>query len=154
MRWIWLAARGATPNFLAVNGWQVTAVDSSRAGLEIARQRAAEKGVTVDYRMADLEAGEFAVIADAYDLICDFYYLQHSLFPAIKTGVRTGGAIIAAIHIHGAGEEPGRFTLREGELREIFNDFKILHYYETTLADDDAGEHHRRTAEIIAQRTV
>jgi SAM-dependent methyltransferase len=143
---------GRNANFLASRGWQVDAVDSSRVGVEMARQRAVEKGVTVNYRVADLERGEFAVAPDAYDLIGDFYYLQHSLFPAMKAGARVGGVVVAAIHIHGAGEEPGRFTLREGELQAIFNDFNILHYHETSLADTDAGEHHRRTAEIIAQR--
>jgi SAM-dependent methyltransferase len=144
---------GRNANFLAAKGWQVTAVDSSRVGVELARQRAEAKGVTVDYCVADLEQGGFPIAAGEYDLICDFYYLQHDLFPAMKTGVRAGGLIVAAIHIYGAGEEPGRFTLREGELCVIFNVCNILHYYETALTDTDTGEHHRRTAEIIAQRT-
>ncbi len=37
-------------------------------------------------------------------------------------------------------------------LGELFRDFEILHYHETSRTDDDAGEHHRRTAEIIAKR--
>lgn len=42
---------------LAKHGWQVTAVDSSRAGIEILQQRAREAGVTVRTRVADLESG-------------------------------------------------------------------------------------------------
>ena len=138
--------------FLAEKRWNVTAIDNSRVGIEIARQRAKEKGVQVDFRMADLEKGEFEIEPNAYDLICDFYYLQRDLFPQMKTGVKVGGIIISTIHIYGVGEEEGNFLLKEGELRKFFQDFEILHYHETSLTDEDAGEHHRRTAEIIARR--
>jgi tellurite methyltransferase len=138
--------------FLAAEGWRVTAVDNSHVGLKVARQRAKEKGVSVDFRAADLEAGEFVIEPGAYDLICDFYYLQPDLFAMLKAGVKTGGIVVATIHIYGAGEAAGRFLLREGELRDYFRDFEILHYHETSLTDRDAGEHHRRTAEIIAKK--
>lgn len=138
--------------FLAEKGWRVTAVDNSSVGIEIAEQRANEKGLTIDFRVADLEKGEFQIEENAYDLICDFYYLQRDLFAEMKKGVKQGGIIISTIHIYGAGEETGRFLLREGELREFFDDFEILHYHETSATDTDAGEHHRRTAEIIVRK--
>jgi tellurite methyltransferase len=138
--------------FLAEKGWQVTAVDNSAVGIEIARQRAKEKGVTIDFRVADLETGEFAIEPDAYDLIGDFYYLQRDLFVPMKAGVKAGGIIVSTVHIYGAGEDAGNFLLREGELREYFRDFEIRHYHETSKTDTDAGEHHRRTAEIVAGR--
>lgn len=138
--------------FLAEKGWHVTAVDNSRVGIEIAAERAKQKGVRVDFRTADLEKGEFSIEPDAYDLICDFYYLQSNLFASMKAGVKPGGIIVSTVHIYGAGEEAGNFLLPEGELREYFQDFEILHYHETSQTDADAGEHHRRTAEIIARR--
>ena len=143
---------GRNSIFLAENGWDVTAVDNSAAGVEIARSRAEEKGLKIDFIVADLETSEFAIEPGAYDLICDLYYLQRDLFPKMKNGVRSGGVIISTIHIHGDGEEPGRFDLREGELREFFSDMEILHYHETDSTDTDAGDHHRRTAELIARR--
>jgi SAM-dependent methyltransferase len=138
--------------FLAEKGWNVIAVDNSRVGIEIAAERAKQKGVEVDFRTADLEKGEFAIEPEAYDLICDFYYLQRELFAPMKAGVKPGGIIVSTVHIYGAGEEAGNFLLLEGELREYFRDFEILHYHETSRTDADAGEHHRRTAEIIAKR--
>jgi tellurite methyltransferase len=138
--------------FLAEKGWRVTAVDNSAVGIEIARQRATEKEVEIDFRLADLEKGEFAIEENSYDLIGDFYYLERHLFAAMKKGVRAGGIIISTIHIYGEGEEAGNFLLKTGELKEFFDDFEILHYHETSLTDTDAGEHHRRTAEIIAKR--
>ena len=136
--------------FLAEKGWQVTAVDNSRVGIEIACRRAAEKGVEVDFRIADLEKGEFEMRENFYDLICDFYYLQRNLFPKMKAGLRNGGIVIAAVQIYGEDEKPGSFTLCEGELREYFRDFEILHYRETPRAD--MCGHRRRTAEIVARK--
>jgi SAM-dependent methyltransferase len=140
--------------FLAENDFRVTAVDNSAVGIEIAKQRAAEKNLEIDFRLADLEAGEFEIEENAYDLICDFYYLQRELFTAMKKGVKKGGIIVSTIHIYGENEEEGRFTLREGELKKFFADFEILHYHETPQTDTDAGEHHRRTAEIIARKSI
>ncbi|MEP6904372.1 MAG: methyltransferase domain-containing protein [Actinomycetota bacterium] len=142
---------GRNAILLAEKGWRVTAVDNSAVGIEIARQRAKEKGLKIDFCVADLEKGEFAIEENAYDLICDFYYLQRELFAEMKKGVKPGGIIISTIHIYGEDEEKGRFLLKEGELKEFFNDAEILHYHETSLTDTDAGEHHRRTAEIIAK---
>jgi len=140
--------------FLAEKGWQVTAVDNSPVGIQIAKQRAREKGVTIDFRALDLEKSEFEIEPDAYDLICDFYYLQTDLFAPMKAGVKIGGIVVSTVHIYGAGEEAGNFLLREGELRGFFRDFEILHYRETSRTDTDVGEHHRRTAEIVARREI
>ena len=145
---------GRHANFLAEKGWNITAVDNSNVGIEIAKQRVTEKGLEVDYRVADLEKGEFEIEPNSYDLICDFYYLQRDLFEPMKQSVKTGGVIISTIHLFDPGEEHRRFVLRDGELLQYFNDFEILHYHETSLTDKDAGEHHRRTAEIVCRKPV
>jgi SAM-dependent methyltransferase len=139
---------------LAENGWDVTAVDNSAVGVEIAKKRAAEKNLKIDFRRADLEGGEFAIEENAFDLICDLFYLQRDLFAAMKNGVKAGGVIVAAIHIYGADEPAGRFSLREGELREFFADFEILHHRESPPADEGAGDRRRRKAEIIARKPI
>ena len=142
--------------FLAGLGWQVTAVDSSSVGIEMTQGRAGERGVTVDARIADLERGEFCIEPEAYDLIAVFYYLQRDLWPQIRAGVRPGGVVVAAIHL--IDESPDArpmnpaFLLQPEELRAEFRDWEITHYHETQLQDDDPGEHHRRTAEIIASK--
>src|SRR5918999_5466816 len=51
---------------LAEHGWQVTAVDSSRAGIAILKQRAREAGLTVEARVANLESGEFHIEPATY----------------------------------------------------------------------------------------
>jgi SAM-dependent methyltransferase len=138
--------------FLAAKGWQVTAVDSSRVGLEIARKCAAEKNLAIDFQLADLEKGEFEIRPDSYDLICDFYYLQTDLFPKMKVGLRSGGIVMVVVHIYGKDEEKRRFSLPEGKLPDFFSDFEILHYRENLLIGLEASGHQRRTAEIVAKK--
>jgi len=122
--------------YLARLGWEVTAVDRSPAAIR--RLREAGRGLAIDARVADLETGEFAIEAGAYDLICDFYYLQRDLFAQIREGVRPGGTVVAAIH------RTGTYGMDSGELREVFAGWKILYYSE---APDP-----RPTARLIARR--
>ena len=142
--------------FLAGLGWQVTAVDSSRTGIEIMKQRAAESGVEIDVHIADLERDEFQIAAESYDLICDFYYLQRNLFPQLRAGLKRGGTFVGAIHLisNDPAEETRNpaFLLEPGELRAEFRGWEITHYHETQMNDDDPGKHHYRSAEIIATK--
>ncbi len=141
--------------FLAEQGWRLTAVDASHVGIEITKARALVSGVDVDARVADLERGEFEIEPDAYDLVSLFYYLQRDLWPELRASVKRGGLFVAAIHFSDDPEqEDGNpaFLLRPGELRAEFEGWEITHYHETALTDSDPGEHHRRTAEIIARR--
>ncbi len=139
--------------FLAERGWQVTAIDASHVGIELARAAARERSVEVDWRVADLERGSFEIEAEAYDLIGVFYYLQRDLFPQIRTGARRGGIVISAIHMVDASPDIKQmnpsFLLEPGELRAEFHGWEILHDYEGTPTE---GGHHRRTAELVARK--
>ncbi len=142
--------------FLAARGMRVTAVDASRVGVGLTLSRARERGLEVDARVADLERGEFVIEEGAYDLVCDFYYLQRDLFPAMRAALKEGGLLVAAIHM--VDDSPQAkpmnpdFLLRPGELRGAFGGLEILHQHETTGHDPDAGEHTRRSAELIARK--
>lgn len=141
--------------FLAERGWQVTAVDASLVGIRLGMEAARERRVEVDWRVADLEANGFEIEAEAYDLILVFYYLQRKLFSQLRTGVRKGGHIIAAIHM--VDETPDikpmnpDFLLAPGELRAEFHGWEILHDYEGSPTE---GGHKRRSAEIVARKVM
>lgn len=141
---------------LAARGFRVTAVDASRVGVGLMTERAAALGLEVDARVADLERGEFNVEPGAYDLVCDFYYLQRDLLPALRAAVLRGGLFVAAIHL--TDEDPRArpmnpdFLLQPGELRAEFDGWEIVHYHETAGHDQDPGQHTRRSAELIARR--
>jgi len=157
--------------YLAQHGWQVTAVDSSRVGIEILQQRAgsARAGSAripaggsqasclhqIDAHIADLEKDEFQIEPAAYDLICDFYYLQRDLFPSIRPGVKPGGAFVAAIHLNDGNAEAKphhpAFLLEPGELKTLFSDWEITYYHE---GPSDEGGHHHDTAYLIARKPL
>jgi tellurite methyltransferase len=128
---------------LAALGWRIVAVDSSPNAIRILRERAA--GLPIEIQLTDLEAGDFAIEPAGYDLICDILYLQLSLFPQIREGVRPGGVVAAEVLL--ADGRPHRFALEPGELRKEFTDWKILYYSESPPLG-----HTRATARIIARR--
>ncbi len=139
---------GQNARYLASLAWQVVAVDRSRTAIEALRRQAG--GLKVQPVAADLEAGEFTINPDTYDLVCDFFYLQRDLFPAIRAGVRPGGVFAAAIHlVDPAAQRPMNpaFLLQSGELRAEFDEWKILFYSEAA----EQG-HRRRAARIVARR--
>jgi tellurite methyltransferase len=132
---------GRNAIYLARLGWNVTAVDGSAVAIRLLRQKAPEVGALV----ANLETGEFTIERDSYDLICDFFYLQRDLFPAIRDGVRPGGTFAGAIHL--ADGAPHSFVVHPGELRNEFAGWKILFYSEAAEPGND-----RRSARIVARR--
>jgi len=136
---------GRNAVYLAQLGWQVVAVDSSASAVRIVRERAAASRVPIDARVADLEAGEFAIEPAGYDLICDFFYLQRDLFTPIRDGVRPGGLVAAEIHLRD--EKPHRFVLDPGELRREFEGWKILYYSEAVRPGQT-----RPSAAILARK--
>lgn len=132
------------------------AVDSSEVGVEITKERARKRGVEVRAVVADLERGEFQIEPEAYELICDFYYLQRDLLPKIRAGVKRGGLAVCAIHMVDEREDARLmnpdYLLQPYELLTFFRGWNVEHYHETKLEDEDPGQHHRRTAEIIARK--
>jgi SAM-dependent methyltransferase len=133
---------GRNALYLARLGWQVVAVDSSAVAISHLRRQ----NPAIDAHLADLEKAAFRIAPAAYDLICDFYYLQRDLFPQIRDGVRPGGIFTGAVHLFEPGRNPA-FSLRPGELRDEFAAWKILYYSEAP-----EPQRSRSSASIIARR--
>jgi len=136
---------GRNAVWLAEHGWRVTAVDGSRAAIDIL----AARSLRVDAQVADLEKQEYSIEAASWDLITICYYLQRDLFAPAKRGVVPGGVVLAIVHIPGPGEGLTPFRLAPGELATYFDDFEILHSFEGPPRDP---VHHMRVAEIAARR--
>ena len=62
---------GRNAVWLAEHGWQVTAVDFSAVGVERGRAGAAERGISVDWVVADLASWQIGVAT--YDLVAHVY---------------------------------------------------------------------------------
>ncbi len=141
---------GRNALYLAGQGWRVTAVDGSPLAIEILKTRAAELKVDIEAHVADLERNEFPIQQGAWDLICDCYFLERSLIPRMKVGVRPGGIIVAIVHLADAGQPQGTPTrARAGELRAYFADWKVLHDYEGQSRE---ACHQRPVAAIVTQK--
>ena len=140
---------GRNAVFLAKKGFQVDAVDLSEVALKKARRLARENHVTINTIEADLNT--YTIRPGYYDVILNFDYLQRSLIPEIKRGLRRGGIVVYENYTIKQLENTGgkalqrNFLLDEGELPKLFKDFKILVYRQT-----NDGKNAR--ASLIAQK--
>lgn len=136
---------------LAALGWRVVALDASAVAIEALRRVALEQGLAIDARVEDLEDPAFQLQADSYDLICDCFYLQRSLFGQIRRAVKPGGIFFAALPMVDAA--PGiapmnpDFLVNPGELAREFGDWEIVQYCETRSRPDA-----RMVAQLTARR--
>lgn len=140
---------GRNTLWLASCDWTVTAVDGSTAAIEILRQRASERGLKIDSRVANLERGDFKIEPSSWDLIAICYYLQLDLIESAKEGLKPGGMLIVIVHVADPGEPPTAHRLRPGELLTRFDGWEILHSFEGQPED---AAHRRAVAEVVARR--
>lgn len=124
---------GQNAIYLAQTGFEVEGVDISSEAVSRAVESAIKAGVTIKTEVADLE-GDYRIEKETYDLIICFNYLQRSLIPQIKNGLRRGGMIVYETFI----DEQARFgrpknpdhLLKRNELLDMFRDFRCLRYRE------------------------
>jgi len=141
---------GRNALYLAGKAWRVTAVDGSPIALDLLRENARRKNLPIDVHIADLECGEFEIQPEAYDLICDCYYLQRDLIPKMQDGLRPGGTVIVIVHLADPDQPHGTPTRAfPGELRAYFSDWPVLHYYEGRPSESC---HQRAVAELVARK--
>jgi tellurite methyltransferase len=140
---------GRNAIYLAKLGFEVEGVDVSPEAINTALELARKAGVNIQVQVADLES-DYSVEKDAYEVIMCFNYLQRSLIPQIKVGLRKGGVIVYETFI----VDQARFgkptnhnyLLKHNELLDMFRDFRCLRYREGVF------EGPRAVASIIAQK--
>lgn len=143
------AGEGRNAVFLALHGFEVDAVDISRAGLEKAQLLADEAGVSIRTIVADLT--DYDIKQQEYDVVVVINYLQRDLMDDLKAALKPGGIIIyqtyttAQLDIPGAHPMRRDFLLEPGELRASFEEFTILEYRETATE-------HNALAGLIARK--
>ena len=92
---------GRNALWLAERGWDVTAVDFSRVAIERGRRWAEKRGVTVDFRAADVI--DFEPEPGAYDLVIVVYLqLPHAEVRTVldhaSKALAPGGSILVVAH--------------------------------------------------------
>ncbi len=136
-------AMGAGRNavYLARMGFAVTGVDILPEAVSEALAAARQADVKIEAVVADLEK-DYRIAPGAYDAIIVFNYLQRSLIPQIKNGLRRGGVVVYETFIvdqvqFGRPRNPDHL-LRHNELLAMFHDFRVLVYREGIVAGPKA----------------
>jgi tellurite methyltransferase len=142
---------GRNAIYLAKMGFEVEGVDVSPEAVRSALESARRVGVTIRAQIADLE-GDYCIKKDAYDVIVCFNYLQRSLIPQIKDGLRKGGVVVYETFIvdqaqFGKPRNPD-YLLKYNELLDMFRDFRCLRYREGVMPGPKA------IASIVAQKAA
>ncbi|MBX3023392.1 class I SAM-dependent methyltransferase [bacterium] len=114
--------------WLARQGYAVDAFDLSHAGLLRLLARGRHEHLAIHAIQANLE--DFPLPTTRYAVVVNTYYLQRSLFPALRRAVRPGGAIVFETFLReqariGHPRNPA-FLLEPGELRAAFAGFEML----------------------------
>lgn len=140
---------GRNAIYLASLGFKATRVDISPDAVKKAQESAMYHGVELDARVVDLEKDTF-IQPDCYDVIICFMYLQRSLVPHIKNGLRQEGIVVYETYTidqvqFGKPRNP-EFLLKPNELLKLFRDFHCIKYHEGIFEDKNA------TAGIIARK--
>jgi tellurite methyltransferase len=140
---------GRNAVYLAKKGFIVDGVDISEVGLKKARLLARNNHVMINTIDADLNT--YTIKPEAYDVILNIDYLQKSLIPEIKKGLKHGGVVVfenytvRQLENTGGKAIPKNFLLEEGELPKLFKEFKVLVFRETNDGKD-------ARASLIAQK--
>jgi 2-polyprenyl-3-methyl-5-hydroxy-6-metoxy-1,4-benzoquinol methylase len=141
---------GRNAVYLAQMGFNVDGIDISTEAANDALALAKEFDVVINIEAVDLE-GDYSIKKGYYDVIICFNYLQRSLIPQIKGGLRPGGIIVYETFIvdqatlFGKPKNPD-FLLKHNELLDMFLDFRCLRYREGII------ENRKAVASIVAEK--
>ena len=133
--------------WLAQQGWDVTLIDISEAGVELARQKAGPLAPRLHYVIEDLTG--FRASQTQFDLVMVFNYLDRDVFPEIVRSLRPGGLLLYKTHTLeqlklAGGPKDTAYLLEPGELARLASGLQIL------WVREEVSE--KATAELVAKR--
>ncbi len=121
--------------YLALHGWQMTAVDHLTDALHRTQQLAQQQQVQVQTLLLDLESSTHALLTTnlkhrQFDLICVARYLHRPLLPLLPTLLAPGGVLLYQTFMQGA-EQFGsprnpNYLLRPQELAQTFAELTLM----------------------------
>jgi tellurite methyltransferase len=143
---------GRNSLYLAEKGYAVTAIDISPRAIAMAERFAREKGLKINWIVADLDNH---AIQGRYDLIViSFFYVNKNMVPPIIDALKRGGWLLYENRMLSPSsadeDQKHRFHLRPGELRELFQGLKVISY-EERRADGEGGRP-SYLASLVAQK--
>lgn len=149
--------QGRNAVHLAREGWDVTGVDISRAGLDEAEANAAKAGVGIRTEKGAYETYDLGV--DRWDLIAVIFAWAPVSDPPflarLKASLRPGGTILFEHFV----DDPDRphapmvRALKPNELKALFADFELVSYEETEATADWGGPGERVVRMVARKRS-
>ena len=135
--------QGRNSLFLARLGWDVTGVDVSDKGIDLAKKEAARLGLTMNYVLSDISA--FDLGSDRWDLIVGLYVGREILFQAshLTDGLTSGGLLVVEHYRRDVGRisvSGGRLGYPINALLETFVPSLRIVRYEEVLDFPDWGD--------------
>jgi SAM-dependent methyltransferase len=155
---------GRNSVWLAEQGLDVTAFDFSPRGIAKARRLAAERGVAVHHRLADIYAWDWG--AHAYDLVVAIFIQfsppreREKVFAGLARALAPGGCLVLQGYTprqleYGTGGPPHAENMyTERLLRDAFCDLEILHLAELDDIVREGKRHNGMSAliDLVARR--
>jgi SAM-dependent methyltransferase len=148
------AGQGRNAVFLAIQGWDVAAVDVSDEGLAIARRGAERAGVHIRTVLSSNDVFDFG--AAQWDLIVMTYapvpLTAPSYVQRLRDALRPGGLIVIESFASDATEdERTPVDIDPADLRRAFAGF-LIHHFADTVAMSDWAREETRLARLIAEK--
>ena len=137
---------GRNAVYLAQEGYEVDAIDQSREGLRITRERAQAEGVADRLSLTRADATEYDYPESGYDLVTISFFRTLDRLNDIKDALKPGGVLFYQHHLRSpeatVGPDGARYRFRANELLHACLDLTVLHYEASTESidrDDDEG---------------
>jgi SAM-dependent methyltransferase len=139
---------GSTTDFLQRHGLDVIEIDISFEALH----KAFLINNNAGYILGD--ARNIPVKPMQFDVICNFYYLERSVFDFIKRALKSGGLLffetMTADMVTVRPEIPMERLLQPGELAHVFAEWEFLYSFEGWI-DSEHGKK-KAVSQLIARR--
>ena len=151
------AGTGRNAVFLAERGYAVDALDASRTGLEIVRERAVERGVGDRVETIRGDVSTYGFPTAAYELITMSYFHTLDRFADLTAALVPGGYLFVEGHLRSVESTPSgpsddRYRFAANELLRAGLGLTVLAYDETT--QERPGDRRRATARLLARRST
>ncbi|WP_336001214.1 class I SAM-dependent methyltransferase [Halorientalis halophila] len=147
---------GRNAVFLASEGYRVDALDQSRAGLEITRRNARERGVADRLELVQTDVPSHGFPDSRYAVVTISFYRALDRLSDIKDALEPGGYLFVQHHLRSSdeldrGPSTDRYRFAANELLRACLDLTVLYYDERTERRDG-----RRgaTARVLARNTT
>ncbi|MFB6235911.1 MAG: class I SAM-dependent methyltransferase [Halopenitus sp.] len=132
---------GRNAVFLAAQGYEVDALDSSAEGLRIAREHADARDVASDCNWIQADATEYAYPENEYDVVTISFFKSLDRLADVKASLAPGGLLFYHQHLRSSdplesGPSTDRYRFAANELLRACLDLTVLHYEEGTRTED------------------